>query len=197
MFEKDKHREAFEYFYNLGDDRTLQQVAEKFKVSRQAITEWKKEFGWLDRIAKRDLAIIQEVEKKIGKAIVQAKYDYHTQIDTNLKLLRAIVATAYERIKNKQIEVTNLAEFSMALATFERLIRLDLFLLGEPEKILMKFKGDITISDKEKEIAELSDDKLNEYIDALSEGNEIPLLSGENEEGDNERPLDVGEGTIS
>ena len=197
MLENDKHREAYEYYYGLGDRRTLQEVAEKFTTSRQSITKWKKEFDWDSRISKRDLKVLQDVEKRISKAIVQEKYEYHQQISTNIKLIRAMVSTAYDKIKNKEIKVNTLHDFNTAMWVFERLIRLDLYLLGEPDKILLKFQGDITLSEKDKEIAELSDDKLNEYIDTLSERNEIPLLSGEEEEGDRERPLEISEGIIS
>jgi len=197
MLENDRHREAYEYYYNLGDKRTLQEVAEKFTVSRQSVSEWKKSFDWDSRIAKRDLKILQDVEKRISKAIVQEKYEYHQQISTNIKLIRAIIATAYNKIKDKEIKIDNLFDLNAAMWAFERLIRLDLYLLGEPDKILLKFQGDITLSEKDKEIAELSDEKLNEYIDALSEGNEIPLFSGEVEEEDRRELLESGEGTIS
>jgi len=184
MLENDRHREAYEYYYGLGDKRTLLEVADKLAVSRQAVSEWKKEFDWDSRIAKRDLKILQDVEKRISKAIVQEKYEYHQQISTNIKLIRAIIATVFEKIKNKQIELKDIGDINSAMNVFERLIRLDLFLLGEPEKILLRFQGDITLSEKDKEIALLSDDKLDEYIDTLSEGDEIPLLSGEVEEED-------------
>ena len=186
MLENDTHREAYEYYYGLGDERTLQLVAKKFAISRQSITKWKKEFDWDSRISKRDLKILQEVEKKISKAIIQEKYEYHKQISTNLKLIRAIIATSYDKIKDKKIPINTLGDINSVMWIFERLIRLDLYLLGEPEKILLKFKGDITISEKDKEIAELSNEKLDEYIDTLSEGDEIPLLSGEVEEEDRE-----------
>ncbi|GAH70662.1 unnamed protein product, partial [marine sediment metagenome] len=152
----------------------------------QSVSEWKKEFDWESRIAKRDLKIIQAIEKKITKSIVEEKYQYHKQVSMNVKLIRSVIATVFDKIKNKEIKLETLGDINTTMWVFERLVRLDLFLLGEPEKILLKFKGDITISDKDKEIALLSDEKLDEYINTLSEGTEVPLLSGKEEKRDTE-----------
>ena len=55
MKETLRHREALEYYYVLGDKRTLQKVADKFIVSRQSVSKWKREFNWRDRIKLRDI----------------------------------------------------------------------------------------------------------------------------------------------
>ena len=35
-----QHKEAFEFYYSLGIDRSITRVAQKFNVTRSAIAKW-------------------------------------------------------------------------------------------------------------------------------------------------------------
>jgi len=50
MKEKLKHKEAFEYYYSLGENRGLRKVAQKFNKTLTAVANWSKAFNWQDRI---------------------------------------------------------------------------------------------------------------------------------------------------
>ena len=49
-----RHSEAFEYYYSLGDKRTLKKVCIKFNVSAQSTSAWVRKFGWRQRIKERN-----------------------------------------------------------------------------------------------------------------------------------------------
>jgi len=53
MKETLRHREAFEYYYVLGNDRSYPQVASKFTVSLTSVKKWAKEFNWQQRVQDR------------------------------------------------------------------------------------------------------------------------------------------------
>lgn len=187
MKETGTHREAFEYYYNLGDERTSQKVADQFSVSRRSIEEWKSNFNWKERVEKRDIVIMEEIERKMSKSIIQEKLEYHQSISTNIKLLRAIIGTIVSKIQNKEIEIKNLGDYNAILNSFEKMIRLDLFLLGEPDKLLLKFKGDISVKQQnvvDKLVKGLTDEQLTNYITTLAEGKDIQYASGTEETGD-------------
>jgi len=48
--EKDIHRHALDYYFLLGKERRLEKVAEKFKVSLNAVQQWSASFDWKERV---------------------------------------------------------------------------------------------------------------------------------------------------
>jgi len=64
MKETLKHREIFEFYYSIGDKRSITEVARKFTVSRASVSKWSRVFNWQKRIEQRDIEIGKELEKK-------------------------------------------------------------------------------------------------------------------------------------
>ena len=182
MLENNKHREAFEFYYGLGDKRTSQLVADEFSVSRRSIEKWKTEFEWKKRIEKRDIDIMQGVERRITKSIIEEKAEYHKTIKINTTIINSIISTIVDKVKNKDIKIENMTQYNSALMALERMIKLDLSLLGEPAKLLMQFKGEIETKDKTG-MEGLSDEQLDKYIIALTKGTILQVTDREEEEG--------------
>lgn len=53
--EKMVHATGFEYYYNLGDKRSLAKVAQYMKVNIQTVEKWSSKFQWQKRVAERDM----------------------------------------------------------------------------------------------------------------------------------------------
>ena len=117
MKETLRHREALEYYYILGDKRTLQKVADKFTVSRQSISKWKREFNWQNRIELRDINNGKKLEAKTDKAIVSSKADYRA-------LIKKVVKKFEEKLKDGKIRIERPEDLNV-------MAKLDLLLMGE------------------------------------------------------------------
>lgn len=57
---KEIHRQAFDYYLSLGENRALIRVAERFNKTPQEIGRWSKLFGWKERITEKESMTIQE-----------------------------------------------------------------------------------------------------------------------------------------
>ena len=117
MKENLQHSEAFEYYYSLGKERSLVAVSCQYDVSERTVARWSKTFSWQERIELRDIEISKKLEEKTNTTIVNEKANYR-------KIIKASIATFVERLKNKEVDVTTIADL-------ERLIKLDLLLMGE------------------------------------------------------------------
>jgi uncharacterized protein YjcR len=128
--EKLKHKEAFEYYYSLGDKRTLKQVAEKFEVSDNSARKWSHYFNWQQRIIDRDEENAKKLEKKTNTSIVQEKAKYR-------KIIQDSINSYMGNLDKGNIEITNVADL-------EKLIKLDLLLMGEAtDKQKIEYTGDV------------------------------------------------------
>lgn len=136
MDEKLKHREAFEFYYSLNESRTLKVVAERFKCSLRAVEEWSSAFKWQEKIIERDNEIADLVEKKLKKQVVEQKVKYHNLLQNilapvikGLQFMR--LKSEEEKLKFKQDNPEMVVIQVASVAEFERLIKLDLLLIGE------------------------------------------------------------------
>lgn len=100
--------EAFEYYYSLGKERTLRQVADKVGYSPDTVRYWSSKYRWAEKVAQRDADIR-------GMITPQMRYQFF------INTLMDQVATAIESGELKIRTVEDL----------ERVIKLDLFLCGE------------------------------------------------------------------
>ena len=80
MKETSRHLEAYEYFFSLGDERSLIAVSNKFNVSVQSLCKWNKLFKWPDRIKERNNKIANKVAEKHDITAVEEKYKYRRLI---------------------------------------------------------------------------------------------------------------------
>ena len=127
MKETLRHREAFEYYYSLGNKRSLLQVAEKFDVTVQAVGKWSVAHNWQERIEQRDIENGRRLEKKTDDTIIETKARYR-------KIIKACIARGVELIKTGKIKPETIQDL-------ERLIKTDMLLIGEAtERNEMSFK---------------------------------------------------------
>ena len=61
--ENSVQREAFEFYYGLGDQRSLKAVAIQFKRSERTVAGWSRMFSWVDRCTQRALDEAEGREK--------------------------------------------------------------------------------------------------------------------------------------
>jgi len=138
MKETLRHREAFDYYYALGDKRTLQSVANKFTVSRQSVDKWKRTFNWQERTEIRDIENGKKLEAKTDKAIVNSRADYRA-------LIKKVVKEFEARLKLGKIRISKAEDLSI-------MAKLDLLMMGESTE-----RGELKILDaKQKLISKIN-----------------------------------------
>ncbi|MDY9922780.1 hypothetical protein [Methanobacterium sp.] len=79
MREKQKHIDAFDYFYNLGGAASAENcrlVAEKFQISERTFWNWYKKLGWKERVHLRNIDVGKKVEEKTNTTIADNKANY-------------------------------------------------------------------------------------------------------------------------
>ena len=125
-------QKAFEYYYQLGESRTYEQVAEKFNKSPTTIYNWAKSFNWEERIKILDAKAKAESEKKLIDEITSIKADL-------LKVAKATLAKYVESLKKGEVNPKSAADM-------ERIIKSILLLLGQStENMNVEHSGKISI----------------------------------------------------
>lgn len=79
MREKQKHIDAFDYFYQLGgaaSNENCRLVAEKFQISERTFWNWYKKLGWKERVHLRNIDVGKRVEEKTNTTIADNKANY-------------------------------------------------------------------------------------------------------------------------
>lgn len=141
--EKLYHTEAFEYYYSLGAERTLEKVAKYLKKNNRTISNWNRQFNWQERVKMRDIEVSKKLAEKTTNAIVDEKANYRKVI--KLAMGRLIKELQDEDFKSKGIQ------------DLERLIKLDMLLMGEnTEKVELDNKQSISEADRQA-LKQLSD----------------------------------------
>jgi hypothetical protein len=122
MQETLQHKEAFEYYYTLGESRSIPQVAQKYPISIPAVKKWSKSFNWQERILQRDIEIGKKLVTKTNTTVLNEKANYRKIIKDAIDSMGTIKAESA-----KDLEI---------------LVKLDLLLMGEATD-----KTDIGLSD--------------------------------------------------
>lgn len=111
--------QAFEYYYSLGDDRSLGKAAVQFGVTETTIENWSTSFGWQERVQQRDIEVANTMHKKTVKEIANSKANY-----------RKIIAIGIKKFAEKLMDDEGGVDLTK-IQDFERLVKLDLLLMGE------------------------------------------------------------------
>ena len=117
MKEELHHREAFEYYYGLGENRSLRLVSGEYKVSGKTAAKWSKSFNWQERIEQRDMENSRLLEKKTNNTIVNEKANYR-------KIIKAAIGKFVKNLQEGKVDISSVQDA-------ERLVKLDLLLMGE------------------------------------------------------------------
>ena len=131
-----ERKSAYEYYYSLGKDRSLTQVSAKVGKARCTIANWSKWFKWQKRVEARDQVIAKQLEKKVDNEIINTKANYRKEIKQNLNIIKLALRTALVKVGDgfkSAAEVEEVRDLSALVTAYERLVKLDLQLLGEPD----------------------------------------------------------------
>ena len=136
MKETLRHKEAFEYYYSLGDKRNSSSVAVQYKVSERSIFKWSKNFNWQERIEQRDIEVSRGLEDKTNETIINIKAGFKAEIKVQLNIFKVMLNKLIEKFKNDEmIEIKNLDHLKIVVDSYEKLIKLYLTLIGEASEI--------------------------------------------------------------
>ena len=160
MKETLKHQQAFEFYYELGAERSLAKVASKFDVSRTSATKWSQEFGWEQRIKERDNKNMEAVRNKTDEEVIERMINYR-------KIISDSINDYAKRLQDEKIEINSVNELV-------KLISLDMKLCGFLEQGTnnQQYKDDLQVKQMENknklleaQIKKLTgDDDDNAYI---------------------------------
>lgn len=165
------HREAFEYYYSLGDKRSLRDVSSKYDVSEQSTAKWSASFKWQDRVKSRDNEIARQLEDKTKVEALKSKKLYRAEIKKHIDFLNGVMDQAIknqEESGGEQISVKQMGELKDLINSYEKLCRLDLLLMGEPTS---------------RSKIELSKEEVNDLVNLANEAvNDGSLFTGDKTE---------------
>ena len=148
MRETPRIAQMFEYYYALGEDRTLQKVSDHFDVSRQSITKYAREFSWSDRVYERDTQIMKELRDQNSDDIKETMESYR-------KVIKASVADYISRLKNKKVRVESVRDFV-------KLVELEMKICGFESQLFEE-----KIEQQNIKLSSEATDTLNKLIDAI------------------------------
>ena len=113
MKEQAHHIKAFEYYYSLGESRSLEQVAEELKVSLASVKLWSSSFGWLQRVQEREAEVARTLASKaISEAM--ANRARNKQL-IRMALLQLAKALADGKIKMNLLDLVKLIQLEELL----------------------------------------------------------------------------------
>ena len=148
-----KHKEAFELYYGLGNERSLQKVADEYGVTLKAVHQWNVSFNWQERVVQRDTEIGRKLQERNIDTILNEKANY-----------RKIIKLAVGQIVDSMRE----GEITYKIQDLDKLIRLDMYLLGENESSV-KIENNHSLSDSDKEIIANLGNSMANLVDELGE----------------------------
>lgn len=148
-----KHKEAYEYYYSLGSERSLQKVADEFNVTLKAVAQWNMSFNWQERTTQRDTEIGKKLQEKTIDTILNEKANYR-------KIIKIAVGQIVDNMRNGDI--------SYKIQDLDKLIRLDMYLLGENDSSV-KIENNHSLSDSDKEAINTLGNSMATLIDELGE----------------------------
>lgn len=113
---------AFEIYYRMGDGRTMPKLKEKLDEvgivrSVRTLYEWSYRYNWAERIAQWNIEISRDMEEKAIKEIVDEKANYR-------RIVKVAIGQFVKKMQEEKIDIARITDL-------ERLIKLDLLLMGE------------------------------------------------------------------
>lgn len=137
MKERQKHVEAFEYYISLGGQPTAancRKVRERFGICEQTFWNWYKKLNWKEKATIRLNEISKKLADKTDNDIITIKANHRKEIKQTLALIRSTLSNAIKNINGKaesSIEPERAKDIADLANSYEKLVKLDLLLLGE------------------------------------------------------------------
>lgn len=116
--ENELQKKAFEIYYMLGEKRSLRAVAEEIGRTERTVAGWSRSFNWVSRVTQRNIEDAKNRrEEQINTQLTDVRTKYRIIINNFMAQLSKDVLDGKIKIRNVQ--------------DFERLVKLDLLLMGE------------------------------------------------------------------
>lgn len=116
--ENELQSRAFEMYYGLGDRRSLRAVAETIGRTERTVAGWSRAFNWVARVTQRNIENSQNKrEEALNTQLTDVRAKYRVIINN-------FMAELSRRVIKGEIKIRNIQDF-------ERLVKLDLLLMGE------------------------------------------------------------------
>jgi hypothetical protein len=137
MKERQKHIEAFECYISLGGKPTTEnitKVAQESHTAYRTIWTWYKNFNWKERAEIRLNEIAKKLAEKTDNDIVNIKANHRKEIKQTLALIKSTLSNAIKNVNGKvqsTIEPEKATDIANLANSYEKLVKLDLLLLGE------------------------------------------------------------------
>lgn len=118
-----RQKSAFEYFYSLGKERSMNKVANYFGVSISAVKAWSDKYMWAERVEERDAEIARNMKEKDEDSFI-------AEMEGNRKIIRAAMAEFIKKLKDGKVAVdkvrdaVNLLKLDMEYVTFINQLKL-------------------------------------------------------------------------
>lgn len=96
--ETKRQKAAFEYYYELGKDRTYGKVCDKFGVSRAAVKVWSDKYMWKERVEERDAEVARGMKEKDEDAFI-------AEMEGNRKVIKASISEYIKKLKDGKIQI--------------------------------------------------------------------------------------------
>jgi len=134
--EAQKQIDAFDYYYRLGDTRTLQKVADDWifegrSYGYSTIRLWAKDLSWDQKIAELDKSQEKRIAKETVKEIADVKLDTLRDVEKLIAVVKEAIETAVDELKSGTLKIKSAQDLDYATKAYERLVRLALLLRGE------------------------------------------------------------------
>lgn len=144
-------REAFEYYYSLGEKRSLSAVALQFRRTERTVAEWSRSFNWVDRCAQKDLEDADGKEKKALQLDVKTTYR---------KLFNNLIAEAVKDMKTGKLKIKNISDL-------EKVVKMDLALIDNPIDNMVS--GEVSLSKEDKQAVDSLLSTIKSGLNSLRE----------------------------
>jgi len=135
MREEQKHIKAFELFYSLNGEPTLKngtRVAQECHISLRTFWRWYKKLNWKYKVDQRNIENSKELVKKTNETVMDIKANYRAEIKAQFSILKKMLNKLIEKFKDNQgIEIKDVTGLKDIMGCYERLIKMDLTLIGE------------------------------------------------------------------
>lgn len=148
--ETEAQKQAFDLYYGMGEKRSLEAVAAGCGMSTRTIGEWSRRFGWKDRVVQREIEDAAN-QGSVANSVIDAKAEYR-------KIIRALIAGFIKDYKAGKIRIKNIQDF-------ERVVKLDLMLLGEVPQV--DVKSNVELSEEDRKAIFAVADSIKAEMNAL------------------------------
>jgi predicted DNA-binding protein YlxM (UPF0122 family) len=111
--------DAFDFYVSLDADRSYQTVAEKYGVSKRAVTECAKREQWPERLSKIEQEAREKMDKRLAESLEERR-------ERHLTVIRAMLSRSVAALQKYPLNSA-----MDAVKTAEKAIKLERLVVGE------------------------------------------------------------------